>query len=88
MHMQRDAQRYMPVLSGLRPVAARYEVKTVLLRNESDDGRPIMLHRNSVNPDYMTVLGGKLDNIYDLFEALNDSGGKFAAASAGLALGN
>lgn len=87
MHMQRDALRYLPVLAGLRPVGARYEIKTVLLRNESDDGRPIMLHRNAVNPDYMTVLGGKLDNIYDLFEALNERGGKFARASAALALG-
>ena len=87
LHMQRDAQRYMPALAGLRPVGARYEIKTVLLRNESDDGRPIMLHRNAQNPNYMTVLGGKLDNIYDLFDALNESGGRFAGASAGLALG-
>ncbi len=77
LYMLRDAQRYLPVLEGLEPIGSRYEVKTVLLRNESDDGRPIMLHHNAVNPNYMTVLGGKLDNIYDLFEALNSLGSPF-----------
>ena len=80
LHMQRDAMRYMPVLRGMRPKGSLFEIKTVLMRNESDDGRPILLHRNAVNPNYMTVLGGKLDNIYDLFDALAALGPPFDRA--------
>jgi glycine/D-amino acid oxidase-like deaminating enzyme len=85
MHMQRDAMRYLPALSLLQWHESLYEVKTVLLRNESDDGRPILLHRNTVHPNYMTVLGGKLDNVYDLFEALIALGPPFNRAMAAAA---
>ena len=77
MHMQRDAVRYLPCMKGVRPVTSLFETKTVLLRNEGDDGRPILLHQNPVQPGYMTILGGKLDNIYDLFEALTQIGPPF-----------
>lgn len=87
LHMQRDAQRFMPVLAELKPRGSLYETKTILLKNESDDGRPIFLHQNAVNPGYRTVLGGKIDNIYDLFEALIESGGPFASASAEMVTG-
>jgi glycine/D-amino acid oxidase-like deaminating enzyme len=81
LHMQKDAQRFMPVLRDLRFREPLYEVKTVPLRNESDDGRPIMLHRDAINGNYMTVLGGKLDNIYDLFDALVALGTPFDRAA-------
>lgn len=77
--------RYLPALSRLQWHESLYEVKTVLLRNETDDGRPILLHRNTVHPNYMTVLGGKLDNVYDLFEALIALGPPFNRAMAAAA---
>ena len=79
--MQRDAVRYLPCMKGVRPVTSLFETKTVLLRNEGDDGRPILLHQNPVQPGYRTILGGKLDNIYDLFEALTQIGPPFDKGS-------
>lgn len=70
LHMQRDAARYMPCLVRLERIGSLFEVKTVPLQREADDGRPILFGRNPVNPGLITVLGGKFDNIYDLYEAL------------------
>ncbi|WP_171208269.1 MULTISPECIES: FAD-binding oxidoreductase [unclassified Ruegeria] len=75
MHMLRDASRYLPSLSGATWRKSLYETKTVLLRNERDDGRPILLDRDPRHPGLMMVMGGKIDNIYDLFERLQSDGG-------------
>ena len=70
LHMKRDAMRYMPAARDLVWEGSLYEIKTVLLKNEVDDGRPIFLHPHAERPGLYSVLGGKLDNIYDLFEVL------------------
>jgi hypothetical protein len=69
--MRRDALRYVPGLAGLEWVESLYEVKTVLVKNETDDGRPILVERNARLPGLVSVLGGKLDNIYDVLERLD-----------------
>lgn len=76
--MQRDAQFYLPCLAGATYRRSIYEVKTVLIKNEGDDGRPILYHRSPETSRVISVLGGKIDNIYDLFEAVKDTGGEFA----------
>ncbi len=68
--MQRDAQRYMPVLSGARHVRSLFETKTVLLRNEVDDGRPILCRQNYGLKNFHVILGAKIDNIYDVLKML------------------
>jgi glycine/D-amino acid oxidase-like deaminating enzyme len=68
--MVRDACRYMPLLGGVRYVDSIFEVKTVLVKNEADDGRPILFERHSELPGCYSILGGKLDNIYDVLEKL------------------
>jgi hypothetical protein len=70
LHMQRDAARYMPALGDVVWRDSLFEIKTVLLKNESDDGRPIFLHRHAGARSLYSVLGGKMDNVYDLFGAL------------------
>ena len=67
-HMMMDAQRYLPCASGIEYRRSLFEVKTILVRNESDDGRPILLHRHHAQAQFYSVLGGKIDNIYDLFD--------------------
>ncbi|MFV2091460.1 MAG: FAD-dependent oxidoreductase [Hyphomicrobiales bacterium] len=69
-HMAHDAARYLPCMEDARWQRSLFEVKTVLARNEGDDGRPILLHEHTRMPRLFTVLGGKIDNIYDLFEIL------------------
>lgn len=80
LHMLRDASRYLPVLAEARWRKSLYETKTVLLRNERDDGRPILLDQDPRHSGLMVVMGGKIDNIYDLFERLQSDGGLAAQA--------
>ena len=68
--MVRDAARYMPAVLDARYVESMFEVKTVLVRNEGDDGRPILFERHPELPGCYSILGGKIDNIYDVLEKL------------------
>jgi glycine/D-amino acid oxidase-like deaminating enzyme len=69
-HMARDAARYMPVLSGCEYRGSLWEVKTVLPRSEADDSRPILFRPDHGLPNYHVVLGGKIDNVYDVADEL------------------
>jgi glycine/D-amino acid oxidase-like deaminating enzyme len=67
--MVRDASRYLPLFRQSRHAGSLFEVKTVLPRNEVDDGRPIFLRVNHGIEGLSIVLGAKIDNIYDALEA-------------------
>lgn len=67
-HMLRDSSRYMPCLSGCRYVSSLFEVKTVLPRSEVDDSRPILFKRHDDLAGLYSVMGAKIDNIYDMIE--------------------
>ena len=69
--MKRDASRYMPSLDRLAYEESLFEVKTVLVKNETDDGRPILFERHATIPGCYSILGGKLDNIYDIYARLD-----------------
>jgi hypothetical protein len=69
--MVRDAARYLPAISAARYEASLFEVKTLLGKNEVDDGRPILFHRDARLPQLCSVLGGKIDNIYDILDRLS-----------------
>ena len=43
----------------------------MLVKNEGDDGRPILFERHEALPGCYSVLGGKIDNIYDALERLD-----------------
>lgn len=86
-HMMMDTRRYLPCAGGLEYQKSLFDVKTVLTRNERDDGRPILLHRHHAGPDFYSVMGGKIDNIYDLFDVLPGLNPAFAGADARFLLG-
>lgn len=69
--MIRDASRYLPAILDATYISSLFEVKTVLNKNELDDGRPILFERHKELPGCYSVLGGKIDNIYDVLEKLN-----------------
>lgn len=69
--MRRDAARLLPAIENARYADALFEVKTVLVKNEGDDGRPILFERSDALPGCYSVLGGKIDNIYDVLERLD-----------------
>lgn len=69
-HMVRDARRFLPALAEARYVESLWEVKTVLPRNEVDDGRPILLVEDCGLPGLACVMGSKIDNAYDVLDCL------------------
>lgn len=79
-YMIADARRYVPAIAGVRPETSLYEVKTVLLKNEKDDGRPILFQRNPAGSRIISVMGGKIDNIYDLFDLIRDTEPEWSVA--------
>lgn len=79
-HMILDAARYLPCVAGIPGGRSIFEVKTVLVKNELDDGRPILVHEEPQGGRVTSVLGGKIDNIYDLFSHLHATHPALAAA--------
>ena len=69
-HMVRDATRYLPAMRDTQYVDSLWEIKTVMPRSEKDDSRPILLRRCAEHPALITVLGAKIDSVYDVEDAL------------------
>jgi hypothetical protein len=69
--MMRDVERYMPSISKAKYIESLFEIKTVLVKNEVDDGRPILFEKSLDLPGCYSILGGKIDNIYDVLEKLD-----------------
>ena len=69
--MIRDASRYLPSISNSKYIDSLYEVKTVLVKSEGDDGRPILFEKHADLPGCFSILGGKVDNIYDTYEKMD-----------------
>jgi glycine/D-amino acid oxidase-like deaminating enzyme len=70
--MVRDVSRYLPAIQDAKYVDSLFEVKTILVKNESDDGRPILFEKHEELPGCYSILGGKIDNIYDALEKLDE----------------
>jgi glycine/D-amino acid oxidase-like deaminating enzyme len=66
--MQADAQRLLPCLYEAQHIDSLWEIKTILPQSEEDDSRPILFKRNWGLPGLHCVLGGKIDNIFDILE--------------------
>ena len=79
-HMILDSRRYLPCLIDARWDRSLYEVKTVLLKNEADDGRPILYQRQPADSRVISIMGGKIDNVYDLFDLVRRTGAEWAGA--------
>lgn len=61
---------YLPYLK--RSMSNHYSrSKPFWSSNEGDDGRPILFEKHAELPGCYSVLGGKIDNIYDVFEKLD-----------------
>ena len=73
-HMVRDAARYLPVIANCRYRDSLWEVKTVLPRSETDDSRPILFKPDFGLSGYHLVMGGKIDNVYDILDVIEKRG--------------
>lgn len=85
-HMIGDARRYVPSMADCVPQHSLFEVKTVLLKNEKDDGRPILFQRLPANSRIISVMGGKIDNIYDLFDLVRATDPEWSSADVSFLL--
>jgi glycine/D-amino acid oxidase-like deaminating enzyme len=65
-HMIRDAARFLPVIAGARYVESLFEIKGIMPRSEQDDSRPILFRESPELPGLITVLGAKIDSVYDV----------------------
>jgi glycine/D-amino acid oxidase-like deaminating enzyme len=68
--MIRDAVRYVPCMSEARYVDSLFDTKTVMLDCEIDDGRPILYREDHGIRNLFVVMGGKIDNVYDILQVL------------------
>lgn len=64
--MIRDAQRFVPCIQNIKVVEPLMEVKTLMTKTAVDDARPILFHRDAVMPGLVSIMGGKIDNIFDV----------------------
>ncbi len=71
LRMIMDAQRYLPLLSESRYVGSIWEVKTVLPLSEVDDSRPILFKAHCGLRNLTCIMGGKIDNVYDMLDELD-----------------
>jgi glycine/D-amino acid oxidase-like deaminating enzyme len=69
--MKKDAQRYVPGLVEVQYSRSLFEIKAMPKKHEVDDGRPIIFHRHLDNPLCVSVLGSKIDSIFELERALS-----------------
>lgn len=73
-----DIKRYMPQANSIKYTGkSLWEVKTVLPQSEGDDSRPILYkeHHGGLR-NYVCIMGGKIDNIYDVFRELKETYGQ------------
>lgn len=70
--MHADIKRYMPKAAEIEySQQSLWEVKTVLAQSESDDSRPILYKTDFGGiKNYTCIMGGKIDNIYDVLGEL------------------
>ncbi len=65
-YMIRDGTRYLSILQDCVYINSLWVIKTTLPQSEVDDSRPILFNRNPSLPNLISVLGGKIDNVYDI----------------------
>ncbi len=70
--MVRDSARYLPLLSRAEHKDSLIEIKVLLVANDSDDGRPILVEGEPAPGQVVSLLGGKLDNIFDVLSAIDE----------------
>lgn len=69
-YMSQLARKYLKDDSSFSYSSSLYAIKPILAAAELDDSRPTVIRRLSESPSFISVLGGKINTLYDLDEAL------------------
>ena len=67
-YMVKDAGRFIPSLMDARFVESIRETKVFPAASDPGDGRPILVHRPPEIDRLVFIVGGKLDNVYDVVD--------------------
>ncbi len=67
-----DARRYLPVIGDSRHVDSLWEIKTILPLSDLDDSRPILFKSDHGLSNLTCILGGKIDNVFDVLDEVED----------------
>lgn len=73
-YMANLAQKYLREEYSFAYQSSLFSIKPILLSSEIDDSRPTVIKRYSSKPDFVGVLSGKINTVYDLDEVLNENG--------------
>lgn len=75
---QEDIEKYIPSLKNLTHIGDITEKKVIFPGSAMDDGRPILYRKNYAGNDWLEVIvGGKLDNIYDILDVMDGKENKY-----------
>jgi len=69
--MLRDSVRYLPLLAEAEYEDSLFEIKSTLVGTQIDDARPIAFHRDPEMERFISILGGKIDNIFDVLRVIS-----------------
>jgi len=72
-YMLNDAKRFIPLLSEAIYKESIFEVKTIQVKNENDDGRPILFTKDYGIKNFSNIMGGKIDNIYEILDTIKET---------------
>lgn len=68
--IRRHCSLFLPQMASAKQVGSIFELKAILRKSERDDSRPILFHRHVSNRTF-SVLGGKIDNVFEMLEYLD-----------------
>lgn len=68
--MQLDAARIMPVLRDVEYRSSIFVDKAILTSSEIHDARPILISEQKGHEGYISVLGSKIDTVYDAIDSI------------------
>jgi len=69
-YMSSLARKYLKEGYGFSYRNSLFSMKPILKASEVDDSRPTVIRYHSRNPDFVSVLSGKINTVYDLEEVL------------------
>lgn len=72
LKIRADASRFLPLLKDVNYDHSQWTVKTVLQASEQNDSRPIFIDWNTGINNFHCVLGGKIDNVYDMITYIDN----------------
>lgn len=71
-YMSQLARKYLKPEFAFSYQSSLFSMKPILLASELDDSRPTVIRYFSKNPDFVSVLSGKINTVYDLEEIFNN----------------